>query len=807
MTLKTYTDVKVKNLQLGSHTNIETALVPFGGFSTVFNMRGMHPGFQKRMGQRKLNSTADGTNKVLSLYHFNKTRVDDSHFYAQMSDGDVLEYSSTPPTTVTGTFGSTVFTSASGSQQIAASWSNLGDKMLFSNGYDQHKIYGGLGSYVDKFVVYKGAGTIPIVPELGEDYSDYILDPRTTYYATVSGLSTIAAFDCIFVRTPTQASGIIFDIITPNTTSATMDVRHNVDGTWTSVAGLVNGTVVSGVPFAQDGTISWTPPTDTDPRYLYASNGWWYQICLTAGSLSNCTINTVKYNGFWTNIKNVWDGVPQDGIEVQVYDGTNYSVYGAGAINVSEMTSSWRVYIACADPVIGFYIDPGTVPSLSAATINAVYYWNGSAWVAVTGLADGTTGMTEPGWVTFRKPTIVPQPQQFRGTQYYAYWYYFTVSSSASEDTNIGIQYMPYYNIDELGYSYTNEVWKDRVLYSFDKWGEYIYVSQSNSPEVLNGNDYGILEAGDGRSHSIVAMRKFYNELLVWQEEKGSEGGCLTLFEGYSPVTFGKLLLSSKVGAMNNKSVVVVDGVLTSTATDERIKTLAFFLSRYGVGVTDGKTVSMISDNIANYFDPTDTVNCIRRGYEKDMWLNYDSAYNVLRIGLVTGPTATVCNTFPVFDLVDKCWYFDTPRQELNCMTEVGATSGNVPILQYAGGVDDGTVYQLNYSNNDYNYPIDAYIVQEFDGKGEVIQLREIVIRTKAETTGMLRFTVYDNGVEVVNKNLTLQPEASDETMRRHRENLNVLSKHISIKYQNDEIFRTCVIDDVGVQIKGWLNE
>ena len=49
-------------------------------------------------------------------------------------------------------------------------------------------------------------------------------------------------------------------------------------------------------------------------------------------------------------------------------------------------------------------------------------------------------------------------------------------------------------------------------------------------------------------------------------EEKGKDGGCLTLLEGYDPQTYGKLLLSTKLGTSSTKSAVVVDGVMTSTA-------------------------------------------------------------------------------------------------------------------------------------------------------------------------------------------------------------------------------------------------
>jgi len=259
----------------------------------------------------------------------------------------------------------------------------------------------------------------------------------------------------------------------------------------------------------------------------------------------------------------------------------------------------------------------------------------------------------------------------------------------------VSILTMPRFDITLYGKSQCSCVWKDRVIYSFNEYGQYLYASTTNNPMALNGYDYGILEAGDGRAHKVVAMRRFYNELMVWQEEKGTEGGCLTLFEGYSPETFGKLILTSRLGTMSNKTVAVVDGVMISTATDQELKTMCFFLSRHGVCSTDGRTVSIISDEIQNYFDPTKS-ECIRRGYEDKMWLEHDVSGGLIRIGLVSGSSATTPNVFPVLDLVDKTWSFDTPAQELSCMLNVDAESGDVATVQVGGGVDDGYVYQLN---------------------------------------------------------------------------------------------------------------
>ena len=88
--LKPFTEMLAIPLRGGCVTRHHKSLLPFGGSSAAQNIRGEHPGFRKRPGQIKLHSTADGTNEILSLYQFRKNRIDEKHFFAQMSDGDIL---------------------------------------------------------------------------------------------------------------------------------------------------------------------------------------------------------------------------------------------------------------------------------------------------------------------------------------------------------------------------------------------------------------------------------------------------------------------------------------------------------------------------------------------------------------------------------------------------------------------------------------------------------------------------------------------------------------------------------------------
>jgi hypothetical protein len=238
-------------------------------------------------------------------------------------------------------------------------------------------------------------------------------------------------------------------------------------------------------------------------------------------------------------------------------------------------------------------------------------------------------------------------------------------------------------------------------------------------------------------------MRLFKNELMVWQEEKGTDGGCFTLFEGYTPATFGKLLLSAKLGALNDRSAEVLENIEISEGQDNTsIKTMVFVLSHYGVYMSDGLTCTMISDDIRNYFDPS-KAECIRRGYENEMYMFSDAPEGVLRFGLVSGSSATTCNIFPVFDLVDQKWSFDVFAKNMSAMCEVSGISGNKNILQVCGGVDNGQIYQLNNGTTDDGTAIDAFCTIEIDGGGLMINAREMALIK----SGACAITPYAGGV------------------------------------------------------------
>ena len=670
--LENYTKIAAVPLRGGCITSIHKSLLPFGGMSEKQNIRDVHPGFRKRPGQIKLNSTADGVNSAMTLYPFRKRRIDESHFFAQMSDGDILEATNAPPVVTTGVFGSEVFDGSTG--QIPAAWGNLGDILIYSNGVDQHKLYAGTANYVDAFIVHKGSAAPPNVPTVGEDYSTEVSDGLTTTSAILDSLNTLAAFHCVFICTPIPANRLTWTMAAANATAAvgTLSYRKN-DNTWADTT-ETDGTISAGATLGQSGSMTWTPPADEIPCYMYGISGYWYQWKTATQLDAEVEVSKVTYGSAFQDLVNVWDGMIPYAIEAVHYDKSAeiYSNYATGYIDIGSMEFETgagnddkdRLYFNSSDPIMGIYVDVGATPNtVAASTVYGIKAWTGAAFTTVGTITDGTNGLQNSGWITWPRLTTI-QPTQFQTSQWYSYWYYFWIgAASLSADTAISILTMPYFDVEEFGRGQCNCIWKDRPIFSFTLYPNYIYAGAAGKPCSLNGTDYGILMAGDGRRNKVTAMRKFHNELVVFQEERGFEGGCVTLFQGYTPTTFGKLLISDRIGTMNDKSVAVVDGVMTSTRTEEKVKDLIFFLSRYGVCATDGLSISIISDDIQNYFDPTQA-ECIRRGCEDKMWLSYDSAFNIIRIGLVSGisiQTATATST-SASKLADTAGAFTTKK-------------------------------------------------------------------------------------------------------------------------------------------------
>jgi len=647
-------------------------------------------------------------------------------------------------------------------------------------------------------------------------------------HATCSFITTCQ--DCILICCPVMPNKLTFTVSAPNGTAATSVVTYYSSTGWKQLT-TTDNTVTTGATLAKTGTMTWTTPTDAIPKYMYSANGFWVKIIFSTAIDSEVELSEVTYGSTFVPMQDVWDGTLVDAIEGLFYDysattkttnkflpitgslkveGTTpekYLVYGTSAIDISLMhNTSDLVYFNTPDPITGFYVDVGATPNTTAAvTIDEMQYLApDGTWTTVGSYTDGTSGLKQSGFITFSRQSNI-KPVTFNGSSYNSYWYRFgTGGGVCSDNITIGIQVIPYYDINNFGIGLCNAIWDNRAVYAFDKDPSWIVLSAPYSPQVLSSTESAMFPAGDGRGNKIVCMKPFYDALLIAQEEKGANGGCITLLQKSDTqgVVGDTTVISTRYGCMNSQCMEVVETVEGGH--------MAFILSREGILFTDGKVVNFVPhfDDVRCYFDPSDS-SCIRTGYESKMYLKYDSAFHVLKIGLTTGSSATENNIFLVYDLKLGVFMSDTYANNFSCECDCDAASGNVPVVRLAGGQGNGFVYILNSGLNDIATAVDASTTIELNNKGKIIRDCEMIIRAKAQTVGDMTLTPYHNGLvqTALVRTLSLTPEYSTERLRRHRLSLNFKDENISVKLRHNTVSESFYLLDYGVNIEEYSEQ
>ena len=752
----------------GVNTDWDKAQLPLGTYSDAKNVRLHGTGFRIRPGLERHHTTDLG--KVMSLFSYKRGEK----FFAQLSDGDVYEATDNPPATTAGAFGSLVVDESAldgdtDGQALPGSWSTLREHVLLSQGATQHLAYPGTVAKPVK-IMFKGSTTDPgRMPYTGQDITNILIDPDSTK-VTPTLTWTVADYDALYICTEFPATDFIIDLGTA-AVGATKDLDFfffDGDDWVEQTTGLTDGTT----GFASDGTIVATmagrvADGDELPTVMFGRAGYWYKIELNSTTaVESITFKSIQYEGDFRPIENVMDDIPAYAVECQVEQasGTEWTTYAASYVVIDALAIGDYVYIATTSKPFALYLDPGSTPNANASTITAVEVLSvDGAWDAAANVEDGTTGLKNPGFITWDRSSVDQHQGAFNGSLNHMYWTRFKVASAAvSATVALSVTALFHYDISDLGESgRVSTTWKDRGLFTFSKFGRDIYVSKKYRPNTLNGSDYAVLTPGDGRDHDVTAMIPFYNELMVFQKEEGTPGGCITLFEGYTPDTFGRLVLSTKLGTFSAQSVCIVDASVNTTRTTDVTQTQVAFISKYGIFMTDGRTIQNISGPISNYFDPEKAqyIDTDFAAGDLPHWISYDRQGNCLRVGLRTKASSTNSpDAYPVFHLDTGDWTFDEyENQSVTAFSEVTAETGTIDSLQYCAGIDLNDSTQLVYrciATNDYDEHADgtkdaivAALQIEFSNGANLLQINELSIRSSSSEDYTLTKTVYENGV------------------------------------------------------------
>lgn len=770
----------------------EAATLPNGALSQDQNFRPRRPGKESRLGQAKHHTTtAHSTKDIISGYGFSKSVITERHLFAQLSDGSVDEATDNPPTVTTGNFGSSVL--AARSNPWPASWAKFLDMLIYTDGADVGQIYTGQDMKPVLFNVYKGTGAIPLIPEEGADYTQEVIDDLASTYADASSLDDLAAYGCMFVMFATPVNKLSLAMSAYNGQEAGVaDVKYWNGSSLTSVSGLSDGTDTTYV-LDTDGDITWTAdPTGEVPTYAFGRSGFLYQWSIDSGPLDssvNITLITGEYTEGFQAIQNVWDGIMPEATMALVEDtsASTFATYSSQSILCGDLVGAAShdfLYISSPDPLFGIYLDVLETPNLTATTtIDQIATWTGAAFTNLSSVSTNDGGAST-GFITWARNNDI-RKVNFNGTVQHAYWYRFRFDKTLSSSLAWSVLCLPYFDINNI-HPVQQAVcaWENRLWYSFND--NMLYGTDVNKPMALNGNNLVLIEAAKHSKNKAICMRRFYQFMLVWGEEKGEEGGYFTIVQpGATASGYDSQIISERIGIMNNKCAVTLeDANMGDLNTERPVMKGVYFLSRTGVYKSDGSFLKNISGGIANYFDPTRSV-CIRRGYEKEHFLSWDSTYGVLRLGIVSGNSATVPNKFFVFDTVGDTWHEDELGQPLSSIFEVDGASGDIPVLQYGGG-QDGYVYRLNTTNDDVSTAIDKSIKIELDGEGYRIRLGGMAFVLKDQTAGDITVDVYVNGAATPVYTSARSMISSIGAYKGHRFNCHIEGDHLTIRLRNN---------------------
>lgn len=138
-------------------------------------------------------------------------------------------------------------------------------------------------------------------------------------------------YEYIYIGFDARFDRVQFDVTDVGTVAGTLAAQYFNGEGWVGVADLVDGTADGGVPFAKDGTVTWTMPTDWERVTPTASAGSWFWVRLyKSGTRSNGfnVADVIVYSDVpTTNGVNLIMAYAPAGWKTSGYDATDEEAY------------------------------------------------------------------------------------------------------------------------------------------------------------------------------------------------------------------------------------------------------------------------------------------------------------------------------------------------------------------------------------------------------------------------------------------------------------------------------------------------
>ena len=684
----------------GSYDGITPAtLLPVGAISDGLNVRkiGEGGGWKPRKGCTMHNTTALGSADILSLHQYTHPRNDDYHFLGQYN-GNLYDSSNDPDDTTPGAggFGTSI---VSGLSTTVPGFSTMvGETFCYADGSGVPTVWGGTTPLCSGFLCHydiSNDGT----PDTYVDYTREVTDERSSTMATLRA----DVHDVYYVCSPEIAEAITLDLgTTVNLLASVATVKSWVGGAWQDRS-ATDGTIdPAGDTHGQDGSFTWDRNNTDTMRVIGGIMGYWYQVSFSSVLTAGVEILSCKVAYDATELTNKWSGVHEYPAAVRFYDHseTEY-VDNTGKVTnestsqymqIGEMQTTDFIYVKGVESLGGFgFAMVADYTQGIAAKVDSIEVWTGVAWTAGAGIIDGTldvagdSSFAQTGIIWFNAAAVTAKRRTFDWDTTPGYWYRISIDV-AFTDTDIRV-FMMSTTMFPASLSAADGVieFKNRLF----TWGDPEYpnrlrYSSNGRPDCFSGGDSGYTEAF-GDMKPITCALRFHNELLVWKEDS------VWLLEGYSPQTFGKLLLADTIGLASPKSAVVAETGYPAMRTDEPMS-IALWEDTDGVYVLDGRKPKKISLPVDHYFN-TEYATAIAAASINNRQSFVDPLRNEYHLLL---PTSEL-----VYNYIKAEWY---PPWERNLDLVCGLSLRGTNNRYYTyGGDANGRVYKLEDDTSDKN--------------------------------------------------------------------------------------------------------
>ncbi len=460
---------------------------------------------------------------------------------------------------------------------------------------------------------------------------------------------------------------------------------------------FVDGTMVAGATLAQDGALSWTPPSDEVQTVVQNVPGFVYKIRPVDTLDASTSIKAMSVHSPMAIVENVWNGEPMFASGCYVYDGTSYTDYTAYVANnveaqaaiLSGATTSYALYVGFFQRASEIRIWPASAAKNSQdAEIDAVeYHDNTGAAVSVGAFVDTTlddaddSSFAQKGSIVWVPPAKEDEKATvIGGDSTPMFWYKIEWDATLSDPTEIYfIQGVPYPEDVYSSYgvfAHKRRAWQIAPLNNENA----LRYSSIISPNTWNGLDSGFVFFGERPLRAAVA---YYNEAVVFADTE------IWQLLGTSPSTFGRVRLSSKVGIVAPRSLVTIEsGVLVG----DSIKNVLAWFFNDGIWMFDNARIwKLSSPDIDNFFDP-DHDDFINPDYADQTYGVYDFETQLCMWVVYSGPTATTPTKVIAMHFPSMWFGIFKYTAELSSLLSVISDT----YYTVAGAFDNGKFYLLN---------------------------------------------------------------------------------------------------------------